>query len=107
MLRLQRGRKGEDRGLLCDLHSPLTGCVYKQFVLHFDDDGSHSCTEAATTHGIYGRTVSVKMDGQRVAYLWGDLMGHIKSDGMPEGDFIRPYAFAPIDTTGLLVALSL
>lgn len=55
----------------------------------------------------YGRTIKVKMDGPEMEYLWGDFMGKLTSLGMRSGDFIRPYSFAPIDTTGSSVVLSL
>lgn len=47
------------------------------------------------------------MDGLRVAYLWGDFMLKLTSDGMRVGDAVRPYVFAPIATTGSLVVLIL
>ena len=34
-------------------------------------------------------------------------MKGIKSDGVHVGDFVRPYIFAPVDTTGLPVVPSL
>jgi len=33
-------------------------------------------------------------------------MNTIKADGVHVGDFVRPYVFAPVDTTGLSVACS-
>jgi len=47
------------------------------------------------------------MDGLQVACLWGNFKQGVTSDGMRVGDVIRPYIFAPIDTTGLFVASSL
>jgi hypothetical protein len=85
--------------VLRDPSSPLTRCVYKKFVLHFDDDGSHS-SEHTTPDKGYGRTIVAKMDGSLVSCLWGDFKEKITSEGMPDGDIIRPYLFAPINTTG-------
>lgn len=92
--------------LPCDPNSPLTRYVDKEFVLHFDDDGSYSSGQA-TTSGSYGRSISIKIDGQKVENVWGSVEREIKSDGMPDGDIVRPYIFAPIATTGSSAALSL
>lgn len=93
-------------GLLCIPKSSLTRYFRKEFTLYFDDDGSHSC-EQVTTYGLYGRSVGIKMDGQQVEYLWSGVKQKVKSEGMPSGDIVQPYIFAPIDTTGSSVALSM
>ena len=82
---------------------PLTRCVHKNFVLHFDDDGSHHSGHA-TFFDYNGRTVFVKMDGLRLASYWGSSKSKIISDGARVGDIVHPYIFAPIDTTGSLAA---
>lgn len=87
-------------------HPPLIRCVYKNFVLRFDDDGSH-CSGLAAPLDYYGRMVDIKVDGSRVATCWGSFRREIKSDGMYVGDTIRPYIFAPIETTGPLATLCL
>ena len=77
----------------------------KAFVLHFDDDGSNYPVHAAPDS--YGRAVDIKIDGSRVALLWGTFKRKITSDGLATDDTVRPYIFAPIDTTGPSAALSL
>jgi len=47
------------------------------------------------------------MDGQEVGSLWGGVKQKLTSDGMRDGDIIRHYVFAPIDTTGSSAASSL
>lgn len=97
MLRLQRGRKG--LGSATPSFPPLIRYVHKNFVLHFDDDGSHYSGSAAP-FDYYGRAVDIKVDGSRVASRWGSFGREITSDGMHVGDILRPYVFAPIETTG-------
>ena len=46
------------------------------------------------------------MDGPDVDCLWGEFMDRLISRGMRTGDILRPYVFAPIDTTGSPTALS-
>lgn len=87
-------------------HPPLIRCVLKNFVLHFDDDGTHYHGLAAP-FDCYGRTVDIKVDGSRVANRWGSFRRAITSDGMHVGDIVRPYVFAPIETTGPSATLSL
>ena len=111
MLRLQRGRKGQGWATpnLLPYYIPvptLIRCVHKNFVLHFDDDGSHYSGFAAP-FDCYGRAVDIKVDGSRVANRWGSFKREITSDGMHVGDIVRPYVFAPIETTGPLVTSSL
>jgi hypothetical protein len=91
--------------LLFDPNSPLTRYVHKKFVLHFDDDGSYSSGQA-TPFGSYGRSVTIRADGQHVESVWGGVMQKLTSDGMRDGDIVRPYIFAPIDTTGPSTASS-
>jgi len=47
------------------------------------------------------------MDGIRVKNLWGNFKEKSQSDGIRVGDHIRPYIFAPVETTGLSVTSSL
>ena len=82
----------------------MTKCIHKKFVLHFDDDGSYYAGLPPPHYS--GRVIDIKMDGSRVACFWGDLKQKATSDGMRVGDAVRPYTFAPIDTTGLVVASS-
>jgi len=42
-----------------------------------------------------------------VANRWGSFRREITSDGLHVGDVVRPYVFAPIETTGPSAALSL
>ncbi|KAF9792069.1 hypothetical protein BJ322DRAFT_1026940 [Thelephora terrestris] len=70
----------------------------KEFALNFDDDGSH-LRQFPAPFETYGRVVKIKMDGPDVDCLWGEFMGELKSRGMRVGDILRPYVFAPIDTT--------
>ena len=44
------------------------------------------------------------MDGSRVGNVWGDFKQKLTSDGVCVGDFVRPYIFASVDTTGSSVA---
>lgn len=59
------------------------------------------------TYDFHGRSINIKMDGQKVESVWGSVKKKITSDGMPDGDIVRPYVFAPIDTTGSSAVLSL
>jgi len=70
----------------------------KEFILHFDDDGSHfhPLTSPASR---YGRALTIKMDGLSVDQSWGDFMAKQTSSGVHADNTIRPYVFAPIDTT--------
>lgn len=47
------------------------------------------------------------MDGSRVDALWGDFKGKLTSRGLLAGATLRPYTFAPVDTTGLSTAQTL
>ena len=85
--------------------SPLTRFVHKRFLLHFDDDGSHFSGLDNPSRDD-GRKISVKMDGTQVKKLWGGFKEKLISDGMRVGDRIRPYIFAPVETTGLSVTSS-
>ena len=52
--------------------------------------------------------VDIKIDGTLVdVSRWGDSGEEFISDGMVMGNVMRPYIFAPIYTTGLLVVLVL
>lgn len=68
--------------------------------MRFDDDGSHFHQPIAP-FGRCGRGLKVKMDGLEVDSVWGGSMTKTTSDGVQVGETLRPYIFAPIDTTGL------
>ena len=88
------------RVTLCNQNPPLTRHICQQFVLHFDDDGSHLYQSPAPPN-TYGRTVRIRMDGADVDHIWCRFMEKVSSEGMRRGNIVRPYIFAPIATTGL------
>jgi len=47
------------------------------------------------------------MDGSRIDSVWGGFMKKVMRDGVHVGDFVQPYVFAPVDTTGLSAAPSI
>ena len=95
----EEGKVNSESPVHDDPSPSLTRCAHKDFTLHFDDDGFNYISEERNT--LYGRTINVQIDGSKVDTLWGDPEEVLTSDGMHVGNTVRPYFFAPVETTGL------
>ena len=96
------GRRWITSSLPWNPDRPLTSPIHQEFILHFDDDGSHLTTPSTP----YGRSLKITIDGLGVDNLWSDPRRKQSSHEVSVGDTVRPYVLAPIDTTGLPIPLS-